>query len=316
MTSYLFRSAAAVFMLGASVAVPTAALETGDLEALRMEALEQVNIAREEQGLPPLELTQALNDAAQAHAVDMIEDDYYSHVAPDGTAPMDRFVASGGSQWRVVRENIARCSNCAVPPTTERVEAFQDGWMNSPGHRENILAEGLDSFGFGIAGEGDAVFAVQNFAGPGMPRGLPTGESPVPVAPDDSSQVMVEAVNEARQREGKQPLEASAALVDAAGQLLPQSLDSEDIIGAQEPLFELLSAEARQSFSQLQVLAGSCGGCGAEPTRQDVYDFVDQWLDNPQYGDTLLAGAATAVGFAMRANGEGRKVAIAVVGNR
>ena len=127
------------------------AQQVGDLERLRQRALELVNQVRSEHDLPPLELGDILNEAAQAHAEDMLARDYYGHVSPDGENVMDRYQEAGGDRWRLVLENIAQCQGCPTPPTAERVEAFQEGWMESPGHRENILSRGLDRFGFGIA---------------------------------------------------------------------------------------------------------------------------------------------------------------------
>ena len=87
----------------------------------------------------------------------MLRDDYFAHVAPDGTSPRDRYLDAGGRRNRVVRENIAQCSGCPVPPGVDRVEAFETGfdrveafetgWMNSPEHRRNLLSEGLEGFG-------------------------------------------------------------------------------------------------------------------------------------------------------------------------
>jgi hypothetical protein len=62
------------------------------------------------------------------------------------------------------------------------------------------------------------------------------------------------------------------------------------------------------------VLAAGCGGCGTAPTAADLRYFADQWFNNPHYRQTLLDDTASHIGLAMHANGEGRKIAIAVVG--
>ncbi|PIL21192.1 hypothetical protein P775_05625 [Puniceibacterium antarcticum] len=135
-----------------AAASTAAAQETGDIETLRQRALELVNASRSEAGLSDLTLGPILNDAAQGHAADMIARDFYAHVGPDGGTPFDRFLAAGGSRWGLSGENIATCSGCTLPPDIERLEAFHEGWMQSPGHRDNILSEGFNRFGFGIAG--------------------------------------------------------------------------------------------------------------------------------------------------------------------
>ncbi len=87
-------------LLALATISPAIAAETGDLERLRSEALELVNEDRAEYGLEPLELTESLNEAAQNHAEDMIEREYYAHVSPEGEAVQDRYIEQGGSRWR------------------------------------------------------------------------------------------------------------------------------------------------------------------------------------------------------------------------
>ena len=119
---------------------------------LGAEALQHVNASREAEGLATLEPGGTLDDAAQGHAEDMLERDYYSHVTPEGDGPRQRFLDAGGGQWEVVAENIARCRNCG-DLDRQRVAEFHQGWMNSPEHRDNILRTGLTRFGFGAATE-------------------------------------------------------------------------------------------------------------------------------------------------------------------
>ncbi len=116
-----------------------ASAQTDDLSSL---ALSLVNEARAENDLAPLESTSTLAEAAEAHADDMLTRAYYSHESPDGDTVQDRVIDAGGSRWQLVAENIARCRGCEAADA-DRVRAFQEGWMQSPGHRENILREGL-----------------------------------------------------------------------------------------------------------------------------------------------------------------------------
>jgi uncharacterized protein YkwD len=185
--------------------------------------------------------------------------------------------------------------------------------MNSPGHRENILMEGLDSFGFGIVAGEDRLYAVQTFAGPGTPRGLQPGEEPVPLSPAEQADRFVEAVNRAREREGVPPLAPSDALAGAAAALLP---DEGSGLDREVGLYEALPDGEAGDWEALSVLAASCGGCGTQPTAADVRSFRDQWLDDPRYAATLLDPRFTHVGFTMRADGTGRKTAVAVLGDR
>lgn len=295
-------------------AAPAAALETGDLAALRERALSLVNEARQAAGLEPLEAGAPLAAAAQKHAEDMARRDYYAHASPEGETVRDRYRAEGGSEWRLVAENIATCRRCEPPPDAARVRAFQQGWMDSPPHRENILAPGLTRFGFGIAATQDRTYAVQTFAGPGRPRDLAAGETAEPLPPAELAAAALAAVNRAREREGLAPLEGSEPLDEAARRLLPDDGEGTALTRDAGDLFSLLPGEAAGRWQGLQVLAAACGGCGTEPTAADVRGFVEQWLGNPQYRPRLLEPAAGQLGFALRAYGSGRKVAVALVG--
>ena len=173
-----------------------------------------MNEARSEEGLSQLSLGSALNEAAQGHATDMVGREYYAHVGPDGGTPRDRFRAFGGSQWALSGENIAKCSNCALPPDIERLEAFHAGWMQSPDHRKNILSDGFDRFGFGISGEADAIYAVQTFAGPGE-----GGDAPA-LSLAEARSVALDAINARRESAELEGVEASDPLNIASDRLL------------------------------------------------------------------------------------------------
>ncbi|GGU23952.1 CAP domain-containing protein [Streptomyces coeruleorubidus] len=115
------------------------------------------NRERARAGLPPLAADPLLTAAAQAHSADMVARAFYSHTAPDGSRPWDR-AAAAGSTRRSIGENIA----CGQRSPAEVVE----GWMNSPGHRANILKPGFTHLGVGFAGGGRAgTYWTQLFGG-------------------------------------------------------------------------------------------------------------------------------------------------------
>lgn len=111
------------------------------------EVVELTNRERRGAGLPPLALDPLLTAAAQAHSADMVARDFYSHTSPEGSQPWDR-AAAAGSARRTIGENIA----CGQRSAQEVVE----GWMNSPGHRANILKADFTHIGIGFAGGGRA----------------------------------------------------------------------------------------------------------------------------------------------------------------
>ncbi|WP_329332039.1 CAP domain-containing protein [Streptomyces sp. NBC_00663] len=118
-----------------------------ELTRTASEVVDLTNRERTRQGLPPLSVDPRLTTAAQAHSTDMIARAFYDHTAPDGSRPWDRAAAAGATQ-RSIGENIA----CGQRSPAEVVE----GWMNSPGHRANILTPGFTHIGVGFAGGGSA----------------------------------------------------------------------------------------------------------------------------------------------------------------
>lgn len=91
-----------------------------------------INQARAEQGLTPLLYNERLEDGACKKLDHMVINDYWSHNAPDGTTPWE-FFKQVGYVYKKVGENLAygyRTSDAVV-----------EGWMNSTGHRKNILGE-------------------------------------------------------------------------------------------------------------------------------------------------------------------------------
>lgn len=291
--------------------------ESGDLQDLRSYALELVNHDRRAHDLRPLELEPNLKEAAQTHAEDMLHRSYYGHVSPEGKTIMDRYTEAGGSHWRLAGENIARCVPCASPATRDTVERLHRGWMRSPEHRRNILARGITHFGFGLAvGSRQDLYAVQTFAGAGAPRGIADGEEAKPLSASAQVSLGTELVNRARRQAGVRPLEPNDALTDAALFLLRDAAEDEFALNDIGDITRGLSPERRGDWRSLSMTAGACGGCGTEPTAADVRFFGQQWLEDPQYESILLDPAFTDFGLAIRANGKGRKVAVAMFGRR
>ncbi|MDX2545841.1 CAP domain-containing protein [Streptomyces sp. WI04-05B] len=122
-------------------------LMPGDLARTAAEVTDLTNRERARAGLAPLATDALLTRAAQAHSTDMVVRAFYSHTGPDGSRPWDR-AAAAGSTRRTIGENIA----CGQRSPAEVVE----GWMNSPGHRANILKREFTHIGIGFAGGGKA----------------------------------------------------------------------------------------------------------------------------------------------------------------
>ncbi|MGW2516738.1 CAP domain-containing protein [Streptomyces sp. NPDC001617] len=132
-------------------------LTPADLARTTAEVVELTNRERARAGLRPLAADPRLSAAAQAYSTDMAVRAFYSHTSPEGTQPWDR-AAAAGARHRSIGENIA----CGQRSPAEVV----DGWMNSPGHRANILKPDFTHIGAGFAGGGPAgTYWTQLFGG-------------------------------------------------------------------------------------------------------------------------------------------------------
>ncbi|MEW2314494.1 CAP domain-containing protein [Streptomyces bauhiniae] len=107
--------------------------------------VELVNAERAKAGCSPVALNSTLTKAAQDHSADMAAHNTMSHTGSDGSDPGSRITAAG-YQWSAYGENVAY--GYSTP------EQVMDGWMNSPGHRENILNCSYKEIGVGLAQPG------------------------------------------------------------------------------------------------------------------------------------------------------------------
>lgn len=94
------------------------------------EVVALVNQERAAAGCSPLAVDPLIENAALAHSRDMARNDFFSHTGSDGSSPADRVTAQG-YEWTRLGENIA--AGYTSPA------AVVAGWMDSPGHRANIL---------------------------------------------------------------------------------------------------------------------------------------------------------------------------------
>lgn len=305
------------FLVGFPAPPDASAASPGDLSALREQALELVNAARREHGLLPLKLSERLNTAAQAHAEDMLARGYYSHVSPEGEDMLARYSALGGDRSRLVAENIDRCVPCAATLDAALIGKLMQRWMEGPQHRDNILRRGLTRFGFGfVSGENGPTYAVQTFAGPGTSRSTDSRQASEPLTPAEAGEIFARRANARREEASLPPLELSPVLSTLAATLLPPSASGDMSLEPEGGLMSALPPQSRGDWQSLSVLAGSCGSCGSEPTTADIRYFLQMWLDDSQRADQLTGREPTALGFAVRAYGGGRKVAVAVLGTR
>ncbi len=115
-----------------------------------------VNKSRAAYGLSPLTLNTNLSRAAMAKAEDMKNRNYFSHTSPIYGSPFD-MMKSFGISYRTAGENIAKGQKTPA--------AVMTAWMNSSGHRKNILNPNFTQLGVGYVYNNGSPYWVQMFIG-------------------------------------------------------------------------------------------------------------------------------------------------------
>jgi uncharacterized protein YkwD len=120
----------------------------GNLAVVTAATLCLLNGERADAALPPLVLNAKLAESALEHSQDMVSNQYFDHNSQDGRDVVDRIRATGyipsDRQW-TVGENLAWGTGTLGSPRN-----IVAAWMNSPGHRENILRAEYREIGFGV----------------------------------------------------------------------------------------------------------------------------------------------------------------------
>jgi uncharacterized protein YkwD len=104
-----------------------------EIESLEVQCLNEVNRLRQSHRLVPLAFSENLLQVARSYSRRMAEEKFFSHNDPEGRSVRER-VNEANIKWRMVGENLA-FSNGYINPVAISLR----GWMDSPGHRRNIL---------------------------------------------------------------------------------------------------------------------------------------------------------------------------------
>ena len=128
---------------GQQINIPTVSSSTAAFEA---EVVRLVNQRRAEHGLKPLTQDWQLSRVARYKSQDMKDLGYFSHTSPTYGSPF-QMMKSFGISYRTAGENIAK--GYASP------ETVVNAWMNSPGHRANILNSTYTHIGVGYVSSGN-----------------------------------------------------------------------------------------------------------------------------------------------------------------
>ncbi|MBU0569640.1 CAP domain-containing protein, partial [Patescibacteria group bacterium] len=177
------------------------------------------NQQRTEMGLNVLEYNPLLESAARAKAEHMLANDYWAHIAPDGTEPWGFFTDSG-YQYRYAGENLAR--------DFSNPDSAIGAWMASPSHRENLLSGKYHEIGVAVV-EGDldgvdTTIIVQLFG-----TKLNAAISDVPIV--EAKPQTVASVLPAEE------LDSSAPMIEVA-QVVPEDITEAELISSTDPAYE------------------------------------------------------------------------------
>jgi uncharacterized YkwD family protein/spore coat assembly protein SafA len=116
--------------------------ELGEVKSAEEQVAALVNQERSKHGLQPLKLNWELSRVARYKSQDMIDKNYFSHTSPTYGSPFT-MIKNFGISYRAAGENIA-----AGQKTPQEV---MNAWMNSEGHRKNILSSQYTEIGVGYA---------------------------------------------------------------------------------------------------------------------------------------------------------------------
>ena len=124
------------------------------VKSVEAEVARLVNAERAKEGLAPLELDWELSRVARYKSQDMRDNGYFAHQSPTYCSPFE-MMRSFGLRFRTAGENIARGHTSAAQVV--------DAWMNSSGHRANILNASFTKIGVGYVADGN--YWTQMFMG-------------------------------------------------------------------------------------------------------------------------------------------------------
>ena len=127
-------------------AKPVQTTPDASISAIEKAVLDLTNAERQKAGLQPLQADRNLMNSARQKSTDMASKNYFSHTSPTYGSPFDQMKANGVT-YKSAAENIAMGQRTA--------EEVVKGWMESPGHSQNILTPGFTHIGIGYDKNGN-----------------------------------------------------------------------------------------------------------------------------------------------------------------
>lgn len=249
--------------------------------SLTRKLLELHNKERAKEGLAPLELDDKLTEAARRHALDMAERGEMSHQGSDGSNPEER-IERAGFRGKGTAENVARWY-----PSPK---AVMKGWMESPGHKKNILGD------YRLMGAGFAVSEIDDHPYWCVDFGLPWPK----IEATEASETLVRELNDRRAQAKKPKLVFNSALARIAEDSARAAADSKGgVVPNEGSKIEAALKKAGYSFLRLGI-----AGAGGQTKPSEV---VDAWMRDPSSARQIL-GEFREIGVGVAADRQGAPV--------
>jgi uncharacterized protein YkwD len=134
--------------------IPAQSKTIGQMET---QVEQQINKIREQKGLGSLRHNAKLAEVARRYSQRMANENFFSHTSPTGDTMVQR-VGAAGIFYFSLGENLFMGTNLPQP-----VSIAVQGWMDSPGHRENILRPEYQQTGVGVWRKGNTYYFTQLF---------------------------------------------------------------------------------------------------------------------------------------------------------
>ena len=293
------------------------------------EILDLVNQARRERGLQTVQMSEELDKAADDYSKVMAREDHFSHTGPDGSSPGERLRRAGFTGgWG---ENIAAGQRSA--------QQVFNGWMNSSGHRANILRASHTHMGLGydinpnaqygtrwtqLFGSGDSnpgVYRPETIGGSPSPNPAPSpnptpspnpnpnpspspnpnpNPSPTNLVPTDQfDKEILDLVNQARTSRGLRAVRMSEELDSAA--------DDYSKVMARENHFSHTGPDGSSPGERLRK-AGFTGGWGENIAagQRSAQQVFDGWMNSSGHRANILRASHTHMGLGYARNSSAR----------
>jgi hypothetical protein len=149
-----FLLAALAALVAAQIAAQSSPDARGNLAAEAEEIRAMANQARAQAGVGRLEWDQSLATAALAHCERMAAEGPISHQYR-GEPDLSARAAQAGAHFSVIEENVA------IGPSADRIH---EEWMQSPGHRANLLSPDVDRVGIAVVAARGVLYAVADYS--------------------------------------------------------------------------------------------------------------------------------------------------------